>query len=96
MARASTKAKLKYNRGAYRRYEFNLGVDSKLNALVERYKSHPDGNLSNLVKALLCGYFGIGVDESDNHYSPYHLTKGGTTPNTELDKYFSRPPAEAQ
>ena len=65
MTLPSTRYKLKYNRMAYRRYEFNLGIDSKLNALVERYKSYPDNNLSHLIKTLLCGYFGIQEYEAD-------------------------------
>jgi len=91
MSKASTKAKLKYNRGAYRRYEFNLGIDSKLNAIVERYKACPDNNLSGLLKTLLCGHFCIDINEADSLYTPYYITRDGNIPNTELDKYFDYP-----
>ena len=89
MTLASTKYKLKYNKGTYRRYEFNLRLDSKLNALVERYKSYPGGNLSWLVKSLLCDHFGINVNEADDIYSEYYFTKDGFRVNGELDKYFN-------
>ena len=95
MAKASTRAKLRYNRCVYRRYEFNLGVDSKLNALVERYKSYPDGNLSLLVKTLLCSHFGIDVEEADFNCPEYFFTGDGKRRrNTELDRYFDRPPVK--
>jgi hypothetical protein len=94
MANPVTRAKLKYNRGAYRRYEFNLGVDSKLNALVERYKSYPDSNLSSLIKTLLCGYFGISNHDAGSIYPEYRFTKDGMVRNTELDRYFDKPPSE--
>ena len=89
MSKASTKAKLKYNRGAYRRYEFNLSVDSKLNSLVERYKSDPDNNLSKLIKTLLCSYFGIEAGEADDIFAEYYISKDEVTVNTGLDKYLS-------
>jgi len=89
MAKASTKAKMKYNRSTYKRYEFNLNVDSKINALVERYKSYPDSNLSYLLKNLLCRHFGITIEEGDSFYAPYYVAPGGDiTPNDELDQYF--------
>ena len=95
LSKASTKAKMKYNRRAYKRYEFNLGIDTKLNALVERYKSYPGGNLSELVKKLLCGHFGISFAEGEGLYAQYFITKDGNVPNTELDKYFGPPTAES-
>ena len=91
MAKPGTKAKMKYNRSTYKRYEFNLRVDSKLNALVERYKTTPDANLSQLLKELLCSHFGIELYEADDLYSEYHVEPGRPAriiPNTELDKYF--------
>lgn len=94
MTMASTRSKMKYNRNAYRRYEFNLGIDSKLNSLVERYKSYPDGNLSGLIKTLLCGYFGISEFEAEQIYCEYHFDNSapdGKRINNELDKYFDCP-----
>jgi len=88
MTKASTRAKMKYNRCAYRRYEFNLGIDSKLNALVEKYKSLPGSNLSNLIKTLLCSYFGINANEADDYFAEYYITGDGDIPNTKLDEYF--------
>jgi len=94
MPNPRTKAKMKYNRQAYRRYEFNLGVDSKLNALVERYKSYPDSNLSQLIKSLLCGHFGISVDEGESNYPEYFMRQDGNIPNTELDRILAPPPVK--
>jgi hypothetical protein len=91
MAKASTRSKMKYNRDTYRRYEFNLGIDSRLNALVERYKTYPDANLSSLIKTLLCGYFGISKFEADLIHCDYifdSTAPGGKRLNNELDKYF--------
>jgi len=93
MAKPSTRAKKKYNSATYRRYEFNLNKDSKLNAIIERYKSTPGANLSGLLKTLLCGHFGLGAGEADALYAEYHFTKSsGCIPNTELDKYFPLDP----
>lgn len=88
MTLASTKYKLKYNRGTYRRYEFNLGLDSKLNALLERYKTYPGSNMSLLIKTCLCDHFGITIHEADIICPEYVFTKDGIRMNTELDKYF--------
>jgi hypothetical protein len=80
---------MRYNRAAYRRYEFNLGVDSKLNAVVERYKANPANNLSRLLKELLCGHFGVNIDEADDIFPEYHYgSKGERVPNVGLDRYF--------
>lgn len=93
MTLSSTRYKLKYNRDTYRRYEFNLGLDSKLNALVERYKTYPEANLSRLIKKCLCDYFGITIDEADDICPPYLFTKYSMRINTELDQYFDQPTA---
>jgi len=82
---------LKYNRRTYKRYEFSLGIDSKLNALVEKYKSYPNANLTHLLKTLLCSHFGISIDDADSLYPAYFITKEDNIPNTELDKYFTTP-----
>lgn len=82
---------MKYNREAYKRYEFNVRVESKLNAIIERYKLEPENNLSELIKACLCDYFEIDRYEADDIYVPYHFGKDGThIPNNELDKYFEK------
>ena len=93
MTLTSTRYKLKYNRNAYRRYEFSLGVDSKLNALVERYKIYPDANLTRLLKTCLCDYFGITIQEADDYYPAYFFTSTSMRINPELDKYFDQPTA---
>jgi len=66
----STKAKMKYNRSAYKRYEFNVNVDTELNWLLEDYIK--TNNLSNLIKTLLCDYFMVGMEDL---YAPYHLCR---------------------
>ena len=66
----ATKAKMKYNRSVYKRYEFNVNVDTELNWLIEDYMK--TNSLSILVKTLLCDYFKIGMDDI---YVPYHLVR---------------------
>jgi len=85
---------MKYNRATYKRYEFNVRAESKLNAIIERYKENPDNNLSELIKASLCAHFGIDRDEADEIFVPYHYNRvgdqrnGEQIRNTELDKYI--------
>jgi hypothetical protein len=80
---------MKYNRAAYRRYEFNLRIDSKLNAIVERYKSDPENHLSNLLKELLCRHFSMDLNEADDIFPQYHFGPNGVhIPNERLNKYF--------
>jgi hypothetical protein len=87
-----TRAKKKYNSNTYNRYEFNLRKDSKLSAIVERYKSLPDSCLSQLLKTLLCGHFRIDIFEADDIFAEYHIAPGGVhIRNAELDKYFPDP-----
>jgi hypothetical protein len=89
MSKFNTKSKMKYNRANYRRYEFNLRIDGKLNAIVERYKSDPGNNLSNLMKKLLCKYFNITLNEADDILPQYHFGSNGEhIPNDKLNKYF--------
>jgi hypothetical protein len=89
MSNPRTRAKKKYNRSTYNRYEFNLRKDGKLSAIVERYRSLPDACLSQLLKTLLCEHFHIDIFEADNIFAEYHIAPGGVhIPNGELDKYF--------
>ena len=89
MSKPETLSKMKYNRAAYRRYEFNLRIDGKLNALVERYKSTSGNNLSSLLKELLCEYFGIALNEADDLFTQYHFgSEGEHLLNQSLCKYF--------
>jgi len=61
---AKTKDKRKYNKSAYRRYEFSVRLDSKLEYLLERYMAKTaDNSLSELIKNLLCEHFGIELDD---------------------------------
>lgn len=87
--KSSTKSKLKYNRVAYKRYEFNVRVDSLLNGIIERYKLNPDNNLSELIRSCLCLHFGLSRMEADLIYVEFHYGKNGERIfNNELDKYF--------
>jgi len=86
----TTKYKLKYNRMAYKRYEFNVRCGSLLNGIIERYKQNPDNNFSELIKSCLCLHFGLDRAEADDIYVPYHFGKNGEhIINNELDLYFS-------
>ena len=73
MSKTSTRSKMKYNRMAYKRYEFNVGMDSRLNYMIESFMKDRN-SLSNLVKSLLCEHFGI--DDMDEIYVPYHFMPG--------------------
>ena len=72
MSKTSTKAKMEYNRKAYKRYEFSVGVDTKPNYLIENFMK--DNSLFYLIKSLLCDYFGVG--HIDEIYVPYHFLRG--------------------
>ena len=89
--KSTTRSKLKYNREAYKRYEFNVRIDSLLNGIIERYKQNLDNNSSELIKSSLCKHFGIDRNEADLIYVPYHYGKNGEhIINNELDKYFQQ------
>ncbi len=89
MSQTETQRKMKYNRANYKRYEFNVQLDSKLNAIIERYKSNPDNNLSELIKSCLCLHFGIDREAADQIFVAYHFGEDNTKiSNNELDKYF--------
>lgn len=89
MGTNQTKAKMKYNRATYKRYEFNVREDSKLNAIIERYKLDSENSLSELVKLSLCEYFGIGREEAECPFVPYRFGEGNELiPNNDLDKYL--------
>jgi hypothetical protein len=45
----------------------NLGIDSKLNAAVKRYKPDLANNLPRLLKKLLCGHFGMDINTNVNN-----------------------------
>jgi len=89
MVKPSTTAKHKYNKSTYRRYEFSVRFDTKLNYVLERYIQNPKNSLSALVKNQLAEYFGVDPDEI---FVPYHLcTVNGKSiqiPNNELDSIF--------
>jgi len=72
MSKTTSAAKRRYNKAAYKRYEFSVKIDTKLNYLLEQYKSETDNSLSELIKELLCQYFMVHVDEL---YFPYRLQK---------------------
>lgn len=91
MGTNQTKSKMKYNRNAYKRYEFNVRIDSKLNGLIEQHKD-VGNNLSDIIKTCLCNYFGISRDEGEQIYVPYHIDRrtGEHIRNDELDKYIKK------
>ena len=87
--KATTIAKLKYNRQNYKRYEFNVRIDCLLNAIIERYKQNPENNFSELIKLCLCQHFRLSRLDADLLYVPYHYDKNGQhITNHELDKFF--------
>jgi hypothetical protein len=70
VSKPTSAVKRKYNKSVYRRYEFSVNVDTKLNYLLEDYMGNPENNLSSLIKNLLCQHFDVDMDEI---YMPYHL-----------------------
>jgi hypothetical protein len=73
MSKTSTKAKMEYNRKAYRRYEFSVNIDSRLSYMIDDFMGDKN-SLSSLVKSLLCDYFAI--DDPSEIYVPYHFAHG--------------------
>ena len=89
MPKPSTTAKRKYNKLAYRRYEFSVDVDTFLNYILERYAKDSKNSLSALIKNLLANHFGVDQDEI---YMPFALKKIDgewiKIPNNKLDLFF--------
>jgi predicted amidophosphoribosyltransferase len=72
MSKPTSAVKRKYNKGAYHRYEFSVNQDTKLDYLLERYKSNGETSLSELIKKLLCQHFDV---EPDEIYVPYRIQR---------------------
>jgi hypothetical protein len=72
LSKPSSAVKRKYNKSAYHRYEFSVGVNTKLDHLLEIYKNDPKNNLSELIRNLLCRHFDV---EPGEIYSPYYLQR---------------------
>ena len=75
MSKPTSAVKRKYNKNAYRRYEFSVGLGSKLEHCLEEYLKEPEHTLSGLVKNLLCEHFDV---EEWEIYVPYHYNKDGS------------------
>ena len=88
---STSKAKRKYNKATYRRYEFSVKLDSKLEYLLSLYISNPGNSLSGLVKTLLGEYLGVYPDDI---WAPVRLRDVGgkwvEEPNHELDEIINR------
>ena len=88
---SNSKAKRKYNKANYRRYEFSVRLDSKLEYLLNLYLSKPGNSLSNLVKSLLCQHFGVNPDDI---WVPVRFCSADgdwvEVPNNELDEIISK------
>ena len=86
MSKPTSAVKRKYNKSVYHRYEFTVNMATKLDYLVEKYKSQPSNSLSDLIRQLLCQYFGIDYDEIYVH-SRYIRNDAGEwiiVPNNDL------------
>jgi len=87
--KSTTKSKMRYNRGTYKRFEFNVRMDTVLFGIIERYKQNPDNNFSELIKSCLCQHFGLSRGEADLIFSPYFIGKDGERiVNNALDVYL--------
>jgi len=90
----ATKSKQKYNRSVYKRFEFNVRMDTVLYGIIERYKQDPVSNFSELIKTCLCQHFGLSREEADLIFSPYFYGKNGQLiRNDAIDEYFPGPNA---
>ena len=65
MSKTSSASKNKYNKKAYQRYEFVVGVDKRLNYLLDAHKQK-GSNVSELIKTLLAKHF--EVDPEENYF----------------------------
>ena len=72
MGKRTTASKRKYNKATYRRYEFSIGLDKKLNYYLEDYKAK-GGNVSELIKETLAAHFKV---EAEENYFPYKYVDG--------------------
>jgi len=72
LSKPSSAVKRKYNKAAYHRYEFSVSINTKLDYLLEKYKSDPKNNLSKLIRDLLCKHFNV---EPDEIYTPYYFQR---------------------
>ena len=79
---------MKYNRQAYKRYEFNVSHNTLLNKIIEIYKQDPNNNLSKLVRDCLCQYFGIDPMDADSIYF-YYGKDGAHIIKPKFEKYLS-------
>jgi hypothetical protein len=88
----ASKAKRKYNKATYRRYEFSVRLDSKLEYLLDRYTAKAGNGLSTLIKNLLCEHFGIIA--SDEIWIPVRSQNidgnWKEIPNTDLDEITTK------
>ena len=80
MSKTSSAVKRKYNKIAYRRYEFSVGVDKKLNYFLEDFREN-GGNISELIKTTLAGHFNV---EPDEDFFPTKYDKEGRLIQTEF------------
>jgi len=80
MGKTSSSAKRKYNNSAYRRYEFSVGLDKKLNYCLEEFKEN-GGNVSELIKTRLAEHFRVDPDED---FFPFKYDKDGVLIKIEL------------
>jgi len=71
MSKPSSTVKRRYNKAAYKRYEFSVRIDSSLNYMLEQQKDNPEG-ISGLIKKLLCNHFGVSSTDIyvPNHFKP--------------------------
>jgi hypothetical protein len=72
LSKPTSAVKRRYNKASYHRYEFSVGLDTKLNYLLENFMGNSGNSLSALIKDLLCQHFGVGVDEI---YVPFHIRR---------------------
>jgi len=72
MSKTTSATKRKYNKAAYHRYEFSIKLDTKLNYLLEQYKSNGETSLSELIRSLLCQHFNVDAEET---FVPYYIRK---------------------
>jgi hypothetical protein len=70
--KTSSASKRKYNKTNYRRYEFSIRLDKKLNYYIEDYKEK-GGSVSDLIKTALANHFNVNPEED---FYPFKYING--------------------
>jgi hypothetical protein len=77
MGKTSSAVKRRYNKANYKRYEFSIRLDRKLNYYLEDFKLK-GGNVSELIKLTLAEHFNVHPEEDFFPFKPARRQAGTT------------------